>query len=196
MSSTHEKYEHTVEHVEHKKGNFFGALNSRYNHVDPHSYLRQENEGAFKYWARRLGQIKPVELLWGEAEGTELKRALSTFQLIFVGIGAIIGTGIFVLSGHAAGVNAGPAVTISFLIAAIASGKDAYIKSIYQSSYLRLNVAFAALSYSEMASMIPVAGSAYTYAYATMGEVRISPEYLFSVINPIHSLLLGSLAGI
>ncbi|CEG72917.1 hypothetical protein RMATCC62417_08397 [Rhizopus microsporus] len=151
MSSTHEKYEHTVEHVEHKKGNFFDALNSRYNHVDPHSYLRQENEGAFKYWARRLGQIKPVELLWGEAEGTELKRALSTFQLIFVGIGAIIGTGIFVLSGHAAGINAGPAVTISFLIAAIAS-------------------AFAALSYSEMASMIPVAGSAYTYAYATMGE--------------------------
>jgi amino acid transporter len=47
-----------------------------------------------------------------------------------------------------------------------------------------------------MASMIPVAGSAYTYAYATMGEVRIFPEYLFTVINSIHSLLLGSLVGI
>lgn len=126
-------------------------IHSRYNKVDPHSYLRKENESACHYWFRRLYQIKPVELLWQEAEGTELLRALNMFQLIFVGIGAIIGTGIFVLSGQAAGQNAGPAVTVSFVVAAVAS-------------------AFAALSYSEMASMIPVAGSAYTYAYATMGE--------------------------
>ncbi|KAI9480978.1 MAG: amino acid permease-domain-containing protein [Benjaminiella poitrasii] len=133
------------------KGTFFRAVTARYVKVDPTSYLRQEGETKKKFWFRRLGQIKPVELLWGDAEASELTRALSAFQLIFVGIGAIIGTGIFVLSGLAAAKNAGPAVTISFIIAAVAA-------------------AFAALSYSEMASMIPVAGSAYTYAYATMGE--------------------------
>ncbi|RCH82173.1 hypothetical protein CU098_000654, partial [Rhizopus stolonifer] len=141
----------SIKHIEHQKTTFFENINARYNEVTPESYLRQENESTFKFYLRRLGQIKPVELLWGEAEGTELKRALSMFQLIFVGIGAIIGTGIFVLSGKAAADNAGPAVTISFVVAAIAA-------------------AFAALSYAEMASMIPVAGSAYTYAYATMGE--------------------------
>ncbi|KAI7906485.1 amino acid permease-domain-containing protein [Cokeromyces recurvatus] len=134
-----------------KDGQFFRSVAERYTKVDPSSYLRQENESSSKYWFRRLGQIKPVELLWGDAENSELRRVLSAFQLVFVGIGAIIGTGIFVLSGLAAAKNAGPAVTISFLIAAVAA-------------------AFAALSYSEMASMIPVAGSAYTYAYATMGE--------------------------
>ncbi|KAI8075863.1 amino acid permease-domain-containing protein [Gilbertella persicaria] len=134
-----------------EKGAFYQAVTTRYSKVDPHSYLRQDGESARHFWFRRLGQIKPVELLWGDAEHSELKRALSAFQLIFVGIGAIIGTGIFVLSGLAAAKNAGPAVTISFIIAGIAAG-------------------FAALSYSEMASMIPVSGSAYTYAYATMGE--------------------------
>ncbi|KAI8890468.1 amino acid transporter [Backusella circina FSU 941] len=130
---------------------FFQAISAKYSKVDPHSYLRRSDESTFRFWVRRLGQIKPVELLWADAESSELKRALNSFQLIFIGIGAIIGTGIFVLSGLAAGRNAGPAVTISFIIAAIAAG-------------------FAALSYSEMASMIPVSGSAYTYAYATMGE--------------------------
>ncbi|KAG0737185.1 hypothetical protein G6F16_007253 [Rhizopus arrhizus] len=146
-----EEYKQSVEHIEQKKTTFFESVNARYNQVDPQSYLRQDDEGSLKFWFRRLGQIKPVELLWGEAEGTQLRRALNTFQLTAVGIGAIIGTGIFVLSGQAAANNAGPAVTISFVVAAVAS-------------------AFAALSYSEMASMIPVAGSAYTYAYATMGE--------------------------
>ncbi|KAI9265316.1 amino acid permease-domain-containing protein [Helicostylum pulchrum] len=134
-----------------QKGTFFESVTARYTKVTPESYLRREGETKNRFLLRRLGQIKPVELLWGDAENSELKRALSAFQLVFVGIGAIIGTGIFVLSGLAAANNAGPAVTLSFVIAAIAA-------------------AFAALSYSEMASMIPVAGSAYTYAYATMGE--------------------------
>ena len=69
-----------------------------------------------------------------------------------LGIGAIIGTGIFVLTGRAAAANAGPAVALSFIVAGIAS-------------------AFAGLCYSEMASMIPISGSAYTYSYATMGEL-------------------------
>jgi APA family basic amino acid/polyamine antiporter len=68
-----------------------------------------------------------------------------------LGIGAIIGAGIFVLTGHAAAANAGPAITLSFALGAVAC-------------------AFAGLCYAEMASTVPVAGSAYTYAYATMGE--------------------------
>ncbi|KAI9354436.1 amino acid permease-domain-containing protein [Pilaira anomala] len=148
---TETKVVETTSHEHHHKETFFEGVTARYNKVDPHSYPRRPDETANRYWFRRLGQIKPVELLWGDAENSELKRALTAFQLVFVGIGAIIGTGIFVLSGLAAANNAGPAVTLSFIIAAVAA-------------------AFAALSYSEMASMIPVAGSAYTYAYATMGE--------------------------
>jgi APA family basic amino acid/polyamine antiporter len=81
-----------------------------------------------------------------------LKRTLSALDLVMLGIGAIIGTGIFVLTGTAAARNAGPAVVLSFVVAGIAS-------------------AFAGLCYSEMASMIPISGSAYTYSYATMGEL-------------------------
>ena len=81
-----------------------------------------------------------------------LKRNLTATDLVMLGIGAIIGTGIFVLTGHAAAANAGPAVVLSFVVAGIASG-------------------FAGLCYAEMASMIPVSGSAYTYSYATMGEL-------------------------
>jgi APA family basic amino acid/polyamine antiporter len=80
-----------------------------------------------------------------------LKRTLGPISLIGLGIGAIIGAGLFSLTGAAAANNAGPAVTISFVIAALACG-------------------FAGLCYAEFASMIPVAGSAYTYSYATMGE--------------------------
>jgi basic amino acid/polyamine antiporter, APA family len=80
-----------------------------------------------------------------------LKRTLGPMSLIGLGIGAIIGAGLFSLTGAAAANNAGPAVTISFVIAALACG-------------------FAGLCYAEFASMIPVAGSAYTYSYATMGE--------------------------
>jgi APA family basic amino acid/polyamine antiporter len=96
---------------------------------------------------------KSVDQLQTEAEdGHGLKRSLGAFDLVMLGIGAIIGTGIFVLTGQAAAANAGPAVCLSFIIAGIAS-------------------TFAGLCYAEMAAMIPVAGSAYTYAYATMGEL-------------------------
>jgi len=81
-----------------------------------------------------------------------LKRALGALNLTMLGIGAIIGTGIFVLTGTVAAQNAGPAVVLSFVLAGIAS-------------------IFAALCYSEFASLVPMAGSAYTYGYATLGEV-------------------------
>src|SRR5690606_14011097 len=83
-------------------------------------------------------------------EGT-LKRTLSSSGLVALGVGAIIGAGLFSLTGIAAAENAGPAVTISFIVAA-------------------LGCAFAGLCYAEFAAMIPVAGSAYTYSYATLGE--------------------------
>jgi APA family basic amino acid/polyamine antiporter len=88
----------------------------------------------------------------GEAGEHKLKRVLGPVNLIALGIGAIIGAGLFSLTGVAAGENAGPAVVLSFIIAAIGCG-------------------LAGLCYSELASMIPVSGSAYTYAQATMGEL-------------------------
>jgi basic amino acid/polyamine antiporter, APA family len=96
---------------------------------------------------------KPLHLLMAEAGDSEkgLKRTLGSWSLVALGIGAIIGAGLFSLTGIAAAENAGPAVTISFIIAAF-------------------GCAFAGLCYAEFASMIPVAGSAYTYSYATMGE--------------------------
>ena len=102
---------------------------------------------------RGLFATKSVDQLREQA-GREhgLKRALTALDLVMLGIGAIIGTGIFVLTGRAAAANAGPAVALSFVVAGIAS-------------------AFAGLCYAEMASMIPIAGSAYTYSYATMGEL-------------------------
>jgi basic amino acid/polyamine antiporter, APA family len=81
-----------------------------------------------------------------------LKRSLGALNLTALGIGAIIGTGIFVLTGTVAAVNSGPAVVLSFAIAGVAS-------------------IFAALCYSEFASLVPMAGSAYTYGYATLGEL-------------------------
>ena len=97
---------------------------------------------------------KSVDQLRADAAGEhhQLRRSLGALDLVMLGIGAIIGTGIFVLTGTAAARNAGPAVALSFVVAGIAS-------------------AFAGLCYAEMASMIPVAGSAYTYSYATMGEL-------------------------
>jgi basic amino acid/polyamine antiporter, APA family len=91
-----------------------------------------------------------------KAEATEshehsLKRTLSATNLVMLGIGAVIGAGFFVLTGHAAAENAGPAISLSFVLGGIAC-------------------AFAGLCYAEMASTVPIAGSAYTYAYATMGE--------------------------
>lgn len=101
-----------------------------------------------KMWA-----CKSVEALRAEVDGNErgLKRSLGVWNLIALGIGCIIGAGIFVLSGHAAASNAGPAVVLSFVAGAIVC-------------------VFAGLCYAELASSVPVAGSAYTYAYASLGQ--------------------------
>src|SRR5947208_3971561 len=87
-----------------------------------------------------------------ESERSLLRRSLGPLHLTALGIGSIIGTGIFVLTGTAASQNAGPALVLSMIISAV-------------------GCAFAGLCYAEMASMVPVAGSAYTYAYATVGEL-------------------------
>ena len=103
----------------------------------------------------RLLRIKTMSLLTEEAteEGENtLKRSLSALNLITLGIGAIIGAGIFVLTGKAAALYAGPSVSLSFVLAGI-------------------GCAFAGLCYAEFASIIPIAGSAYTYGYATLGEL-------------------------
>ena len=96
---------------------------------------------------------KPLSQLLDEANESEkgLKKTLTAPALIALGIGAIIGAGLFSITGLAAANNAGPAITLSFIIAAV-------------------GCAFAGLCYAEFASMIPVAGSAYTYSFATMGE--------------------------
>jgi APA family basic amino acid/polyamine antiporter len=100
-----------------------------------------------------LFRRKSVTALQAEAEiDHSLKRALGPLNLTTLGIGAIIGTGIFVLTGHAAALYAGPAVVLSFILAGIVS-------------------TFAALCYSEFASLVPMAGSAYTYGYSTLGEL-------------------------
>lgn len=100
-----------------------------------------------------LWKTKPLSQLLGESEESEkgLKKTLSAGALVALGIGAIIGAGLFSITGMAAANYAGPGIMISFIIAAI-------------------GCAFAGLCYAEFASMIPVAGSAYTYSYATMGE--------------------------
>jgi len=98
---------------------------------------------------------KPLDMLMAEASDTSehsLKRALGPVNLITLGIGAIIGAGIFVLTGQAAAQYAGPAIMLSYVFAG-------------------LGCAFAGLCYAEFASMIPIAGSAYTYGYATLGEI-------------------------
>lgn len=101
-----------------------------------------------------LFRKKSLEHLLAQAADSEkgLKRTLTAWSLIALGIGAIIGAGLFVRTAAAAGGHAGPAVTVSFIIAAV-------------------GCAFAGLCYAEFASMIPIAGSAYTYAYTTMGEL-------------------------
>jgi APA family basic amino acid/polyamine antiporter len=97
---------------------------------------------------KSIEQIKTEQLGQG---GSGLKRVLGPTQLIMLGVGAIIGTGIFVLTGQAAAANAGPAIVLSMVLAGLTS-------------------VLAALCYSEFAATVPVAGSAYTYAYATLGE--------------------------
>lgn len=101
-----------------------------------------------------LFKRKSIEILLAESNANDqnsLKKTLGATRLVALGIGAIIGAGLFSITGGAAAYQAGPAITISFVIAALGCG-------------------FAGLCYAEFASMIPVAGSAYTYSYATMGE--------------------------
>jgi basic amino acid/polyamine antiporter, APA family len=103
----------------------------------------------------RLFRVKPMSMLTAEAaeQGEHtLKRSLSALNLITLGIGAVIGAGIFTLTGQAAALHAGPAVALSFVLAG-------------------LTCAFAGLCYAEFAALIPIAGSAYTYGYATLGEL-------------------------
>ncbi len=99
-----------------------------------------------------LFRCKPTEQLVEEENPQSLKRVLNGFHLILLGIGSIVGTGIFVLTGTAAAQHAGPALAISFII----SGAGCLC---------------AGLCYAEFASMIPLSGSAYSYAYATIGEL-------------------------
>ena len=101
-----------------------------------------------------LGRImmrKSVAQIQQETANSELKRTLGPWNLVFLGIGCIIGAGIFVRTGNAAALHAGPAVLLSFVIAGIVCG-------------------FAGLCYAELASTLPVSGSAYTYSYTTIGE--------------------------
>src|SRR5947207_309195 len=102
----------------------------------------------------QLFSKKSLNAILAESDAGEfaLKRTLNAWNLVALGIGAIIGAGIFTLTGIAAATKAGPAVVISFVFAAI-------------------GCAFAGLCYSEFSTMIPVAGSAYTFAYATLGEL-------------------------
>ena len=101
-----------------------------------------------------LFKTKSIEQLVGDVEhgGKSLRRSLTAWDLTLLGIGAIIGTGIFVLTGTAAANQAGPGITLAYVAAGLACG-------------------FAALCYAEFAAMIPIAGSAYAYAYATLGEI-------------------------
>src|SRR5437773_7920361 len=116
-----------------------------------------------------LFRRKNVAALQQEAQADQnLKRALGPVNLTTLGIGAIIGAGIFVLTGRAAAQYAGPAIVFSFILAGIAC-------------------AFAGLCYAEFAAMIPISGSAYTYGYATLGELvawiigwDLILEYLFA----------------
>ncbi len=102
---------------------------------------------------KQLFAVKPLNVLLEEAAGdNRLKRALGPINLTALGVGAVIGAGIFVATGEAANEKAGPALMISYAVAGLAC-------------------IFAALCYAEFASMAPVAGSAYTYAYTTMGEL-------------------------
>ena len=98
-----------------------------------------------------LFRKKDIGALRSMAQKSGLTRNLSAFDLVFLGIGSVIGTGIFVLTGVGAALYAGPGISLSFVLASVAC-------------------AFAGLAYAEYASMVPVAGSAYTYTYASLGE--------------------------
>src|SRR5262245_35104814 len=107
---------------------------------------------SFMFW-KRLFATKSLEMLQAEAAGeNRLRRILGPVGLTSLGVGAIIGAGIFVMTGRVAADDSGPGVMISFAIAGLGCG-------------------LAALCYAEFAAMAPVAGSAYTYAFATLGEI-------------------------
>src|SRR5690606_37066512 len=108
---------------------------------------RKQIERMSKIWVK-----KPMSAYEADIKKSQLKRVLGKWSLTAIGIGAIIGGGIFVLTGTGAYYNAGPALALSFVIAGIAC-------------------VFAALCYAEFASILPVEGSAYAYAYGTVGEI-------------------------
>ena len=133
---------------------------------------------------------KPLDALMKEAGDTgehSLKRVLGPVNLVTLGIGAIIGAGIFVLTGEAAAQYAGPAIMLSYVLAGT-------------------GCAFAGLCYAEFASLIPIAGSAYTYGYATLGEIvawiigwDLILEYAFgaaTVASGWSSTLVAFFAGL
>ena len=101
---------------------------------------------------KSIFRTKSIESIMAGAKKSSLKKTLGAFDLILFGIGCTIGTGIFVLTGIAAAKYAGPAISISFVLAGLAC-------------------MFAALAYTELASMVPASGSAYTYSYAVLGEI-------------------------
>ncbi len=109
---------------------------------------------------------KSIEVMISQAASSNLVRSLSAFQLILLGIGAIIGAGIFVLTGTAASQSAGPAVVLSFALSGVAC-------------------ACAGLCYAELSSMIPVSGSAYTYIYATLGEMAAAIVGFMMIIGTV-----------
>ncbi|KAJ2285200.1 hypothetical protein IWW55_007326, partial [Coemansia sp. RSA 2706] len=114
-----------------------------------------DSDPVVPWWKRlffRLAARKPMAAILRESEQSQMHRTLGCLQLICISIGAIIGAGIFVLTGVAAAENAGPAVIVSFLIAGFVSG-------------------LSALSYSEFSTMVPISGSAFSYTYASMGEL-------------------------
>src|SRR5256885_14259353 len=130
--------------------------------VDPARHQRSPARPAlqaFRPDGAQIGPVplfatKPIATLRADAEATgehALVRALGPLNLVTLGIGAVIGAGVFVITGQVAALYAGPAVPLSMILVGIACG-------------------FAGLCYAEMASAVPVAGSAYTYSYATMGE--------------------------
>ncbi|OMJ29225.1 putative amino acid permease YfnA [Smittium culicis] len=101
---------------------------------------------------QQLLQKKPIDTSVRQSQSSEMNRKLGFIQLTFLGIGMIIGTGIFVLTGRAAAENAGPAIALSFVVGAVVSG-------------------FSALAYSEMASIVPISGAAYSYSVSALGEL-------------------------
>src|ERR1700675_1729726 len=122
----------------------------------------------------RMFQRKSVVQIQSDLEHGELKRSLGALNLILLGIGCIIGTGIFVLTGLAAAEYCGPAITVSFVITGTLC-------------------AFVALCYAELASALPVSGSAYSYSYASMGE---GPAWIMGLLLLLEYGLAASTVAV